>query len=254
MQITLNRPQSAGRALTAAAVALMLGFGAGSASAQAALEEEEEETQPPPSTETPGLYAPIETHVGLGLRLRNVRLPKSMLEAFVERANGGASNFGIGLELTRRKGQFEFQFGLEYEKIFIEPGIWIDKGDMIPQDEADYVEFEDFGWFTLEASFMYHTEIVPQFSIRYGGGAGLGIIMGDVVRTDQICTSADTDSCNEKPGAENNKTPYENIPPVFLVVNAIVGVQIRPTQELFINIEGGLRTLPFFGTTIGYYF
>ena len=26
------------------------------------------------------------------------------------------------------------------------------------------------------------------------------------------------------------------------------------TGEIFINIEGGLRTIPFFGTTAGYYF
>jgi hypothetical protein len=31
-------------------------------------------------------------------------------------------------------------------------------------------------------------------------------------------------------------------------------VQIRPIDKLFINIEGGLRTMPFFGMTAGYYF
>ena len=240
------------RALLTAAVVLGLGLDARGAAAQVALEEEEESSPPPTAPEA--AYAPIKTNIGLGLRLRNVRVPKGLLEAFVERAAGGSSNFGIGLELSRRKGNFEFQFGLEYEKIFIEPGIWIDKGDSIPQDEADFVEFEDFGWVTAEATFLYHTEIVPQFAIRYGGGAGIGVFMGDVVRTDYVCTSSDPDSCNEKPGAENMKTPYENIPPVFLVVNAIVGVQIRPTEAIFINIEGGLRTLPFFGTTAGYYF
>ncbi len=40
----------------------------------------------------------------------------------------------------------------------------------------------------------------------------------------------------------------------YRVVNAIVGLQIKPTDEIFINIEGGLRTIPFFGTTAGYYF
>jgi hypothetical protein len=250
-----------GRSLVAAAVtvglglAFSLGLGGGvrEASAQVALEEEEESTPPPPPTaEQLGLVEP--THIGLGLRLRNVRVPKSLLEAFVERASGGSSNFGIGLEVSRRKSNFEFQFGLEYEKIFIEPGHWIDKGDSIPQDEADFVEFEDFGWVTIEATFLYHTEITKQFALRYGGGAGLGIFFGDVVRTDEVCTNSSVESCHEKPGAENVKEPYENIPPVFLVVNAIFGVQIRPTNELFINIEGGLRTMPFFGTTLGYYF
>ncbi len=247
------------RTLTAAAVAATLtlglgglGLGVHSAAAQVALDEEGGEPPPPPpdAAMTP---AP-KTQIGLGVRLRNVRIPQSLVEAFVERSSGGSSNFGFGLELSRRKGPFEVQFGLEYEKIFIKPGLWIDKGDTIPADEADYVEFEDFGWVTAEVSFMYHTPIIPQLAIRYGGGAGVGVFFGDVVRTDYVCTSSSVDSCNEKAGAENIKTPYDSIPPVFLVVNAVFGVQIRPTNEIFINLEGGLRTLPFFGGTFGYYF
>ena len=55
------------------------------------------------------------------------------------------------------------------------------------------------------------------------------------------------------PPAENDHTPYD-LPPVMLVINAIVGVQIRPTDEIFINVEGGIRTMPFVGMTAGYYF
>src|SRR5689334_1153227 len=120
------RPQPAaptGRTLAVAAALLTLGLGARSAAAQAALEEgQEEESQPPPAPANP-TYEP-KAQIGVGLRLRNVRIPKSLLEAFVERAAGGSSNFGIGLELERRKGNFEFQFGLEYEKIFIDKGVW----------------------------------------------------------------------------------------------------------------------------------
>ena len=38
---------------------------------------------------------------------------------------------------------------------------------------------------------------------------------------------------------------------MFPVVNAIVGLQIRPVEHLFINVEGGIRTLPFLGISIG---
>lgn len=249
----LGRPLARPLIAAAVAVALVPAIGMGRASAQAALEEEEGAPPPPPPPDAIAAGTP-KTQIGVGLRLRNVRLPRGMIEAFVERSSGGSSNFGIGLEISRRKGPFEFQFGLEYEKIFIDPGVWIDKGDSIPADEPDFVEFEDFGWVTAEATFMYHTPIIPQLALRYGGGAGIGILFGDVVRTDYVCSGTSVDSCGEKPGAENVKTPYENIPPVFLVVNAIIGLQIKPTNEIFINIEGGLRTLPFFGMTAGYYF
>lgn len=246
------------RTLTATAVAvtlgtLGLGLGAHRAAAQVALEEEGGEPPPPPPPDA-ALVAPPKTQFGVGVRVRNVRIPRSLIEAFVERSSGGSSNLGLGLELSRRKGPFEVQFGLEYEKIFIEPGIWIDKGDKIPADEPDYVRFNNFGWVTAEVSFMYHTPIIPQLSVRYGGGAGVGVFFGDVRRTDYVCDTSSIDSCDEKLGAENMDTPYDTIPPVFLVVNAVFGVQIKPTDEIFINLEGGLRTLPFFGGTFGYYF
>lgn len=242
--------QLACRTLTAAALALAVPalLGAADARAQAALDDDG--ASPTPVTaET----QPAKTQIGLGVRLRNVRIPQSLLEVFVERVPAGSSNVGIGIELSRRKGQFEVQFGAEYEKISIENGIWIDKGDSIPEDEPDYVEFDGFSWVTAELSFMYHTPIVPQFAVRYGGGAGIGVFMGDIIRTDYRCTSQSLDSCNESPDAENIKTPYD-LPPVMIVINAIVGVQIRPTDEIFINVEGGIRSMPFFGMTAGYYF
>ena len=47
-------------------------------------------------------------------------------------------------------------------------------------------------------------------------------------------------------GPRPRRSKY-NLPPVFPVVNAIIGVQIKPTDKIVINIEGGIRTLPFFG-------
>lgn len=226
-------------------------IGAGSAAAQAALDDED--SSPPPVPGDPSVEDPDATMIGAGLRFRSVHVPQGLIELFVERAAGGSSELGFGLEVARRKGDFEVQFGLQYDKIHIDSGLWIDKGDMLPQDEPDFVEFEGFGWITAEVTFLNHTEITKQFAIRYGGGAGIGIIRGEVRRTDYRCQSADLETCSESPAAENIREPYD-IPPVMLVVNAIIGVQIRPIDKVFINVEGGLRTLPFFGATAGYYF
>lgn len=238
------------RFVTLAAATVALCAGVAGAHAQAALDDDDSSSPTPSSVSVP---VGDKTSIGVGLRLRNVRVPQGLIEVFVQRAPGGASNVGFGLEVSRRKGQFEVQLGLEYEKISIDKGIWVENGDNIPTDEPDYVEFDNFGWVTAELSFLYHTPIIPQLSVRYGGGAGIGVITGDVLRTDYRCATASLDSCTESPTATNIKAPYD-LPPVMLVVNAIVGVQIRPTEEIFINVEGGLRTIPFFGTTAGYYF
>lgn len=239
------------RTVTIAATLLAVCAGAASAQAQAALDDDDSSTPTPTATAAPATAE--KSTIGLGFRLRNVRVPQGLIEIFVKQAPAGASNVGFGLEVARRKGQFEVQLGLEYEKISIDKGIWIENGDTIPADEVDYVEFDNFGWVTAELSFLYHTEIIPQLSVRYGGGAGIGVLTGDILRTDYRCATAAQDTCAESPTAVNRATPYD-LPPVMLVVNAIVGVQIKPTDEIFINIEGGLRTIPFFGTTAGYYF
>jgi len=237
--------------ITAATAALALGVASQRAEAQAALDDDDSASEASPSTAALALGP--KTNIGLGIRLRSVRIPKGMLEWFIESVPGGVSNVGLGAELSRRKGDFEVQFGLEYEHLTVTPGIWVEKDKPLPGASADSVRDDGFGWVTAELSFMYHTPIVPQLAVRYGGGAGIGILMGDVRRTDQVCPTSSTDSCNTDAAGENQDTPYD-LPPVMLVVNAIIGVQIRPTNEIFINVEGGLRTVPFFGMTGGYYF
>lgn len=239
------------RIITAATLALCVGF-ASEAAAQAALDDDDTSDDSAPAA-TSSLVEGPKTNIGVGLRLRNVRIPAGMLEWFIESVPGGVSNYGFGAELARRKGDFEVQFGVEYEKLTVTKGYWVEKDKPLPGATADFVRDDGFGWVTAELTFMYHTPIIPQLAVRYGGGAGIGILMGEVRRTDQICNTSSTESCMDDPNAVNNDSPYD-LPPVMLVINAIVGVQVRPTNEIFINIEGGLRTVPFFGMTAGYYF
>ena len=73
---------------------------------------------------------------------------------------GGVSNVGFGAELSRRKGDFEVQFGLEYEKLTVTPGPWVEKDKPIMGGSVDHVRDDGFGWVTAELSFMYHTPII----------------------------------------------------------------------------------------------
>lgn len=212
-----------------------------------------------------------EVDFGIGVRLRSVWLPKSILELFVARTAGGAQNYGVGVDLTRRRGTTELQLGFEYEHINIGQGIYINKGDDVAAgDEADYVLGPDasrrqFGWFTIEFTFLNHAEITKTISVRYGGGIGLGILSGEIDHYNILCTNA-TNTAPE-PGCvpprfggtgaytEGTETLVAyGLPPVFPVVNAILGLEIKPTDKLTINIEGGIRTLPFVGVSSSVFF
>ena len=227
-----------------------------------------------PSTDTT-LVPPPEKgpEYGIGFRVRNVRIPKAELELFVERAGDtGASNVGLGVDLTRRRGNLELQLGVEFERITPGEGVWIEGGkDVASGDEADYVldpkdSGKKLGWVTFEFTFLNHAPITKNLAIRYGGGLGLGVVLGELDHYNIVCADGATNEAPE-PGCvpdrfggtgaftEGTETLVKyKLPPVFPVVNAILGLQIRPIEKMTINIEGGIRTFLFFGVSSSYFF
>jgi hypothetical protein len=216
---------------------------------------------------------PGETPVefGVGVRLRSVWVPKSILQYFLERAAGGAQNYGVGVDLTRRRGTTELQLGFEYEHVNVGQGVWINKGDNVAVgDEADYIlspknSGHQFGWFTIEFTFLNHAEITKTVAVRYGAGIGVGILRGELDHYNIVCMNA-TNTMPEPgcvPPKFNGQGMYSegtetkvayDLPPVFPVVNAILGLEIKPTNHMTINLEGGIRTLPFAGISTSVFF
>ncbi|HWN71080.1 MAG TPA: hypothetical protein VNM90_25730 [Haliangium sp.] len=193
--------------------------------------------------------------IGLGVRMRYVHVPSQAIELFVERSGGSGSHPGFGVEFIREKGDMAFTVGLEYESIAPRDGVYIDKGDTIPEDPVDYVEFEDFTWVTLDFSFIGQQRLGTDFlALRYGAGLGIGYIMGDMLRTDYLCSNDQVESCSKDPAAVDDQAPEEDIPPVFPVLNVLVGLQLRPFDNVAINIDGGIRTVPFVGTSVSLLF
>jgi hypothetical protein len=189
--------------------------------------------------------------IGLGVRMRYVHIPSKAIELFVEKSAGSDSHPGFGVEFVREKGDMAFTVGLEYEEIAPRSGVYIEKGDTIPTDPVDYVEFDKFTWVTLDFSFIGQQKLGTDYlALRYGAGLGVGYIMGKMLRTDYLCSSDDVASCSQDPAAVDVKAPDEDVPPVFPVVNVLLGLQIRPFDNVAINIEGGIRTAPFAGTSV----
>jgi hypothetical protein len=245
-----------------------LTFMTGTAWAQAALDESGKPQSTLDPKVAPNTLTADQPEYGVDLRLRHVMIPTGMLELFVDRAAGGASNNGIGVDLVRRRGNVELQLGFEFEHVQPGSGVWINKGDNVAGgDEADYILSSkmagtSLGWFTVEFTFLNHAKITDKVWFRYGGGAGIGFVTGELQKYDVICNGATND--NPEPGckpsviggtgtdADGVPAKYD-LPPVFPVVNAIIGVQIRPTKKSVVNIEGGIRTMPFIGVSAGYF-
>jgi hypothetical protein len=195
---------------------------------------------------------------GVGLRLRGVFEPSFMMNLFVEdQTSGGMFHPGFGLELNRRKGEFELVLGFEYENLSPDDGFWREKGDdgTSPGQTPDFIEFDGLSWFTTDLTFMFHSPINDKVAFRYGAGFGLGIVFGDALQNDTNCTGTDFENdCTLDMSAGAQKNDPADIPPVFPVVNLLVGAQFRPSRAVSINIETGLRTIFFFGVSGTYYF
>lgn len=195
---------------------------------------------------------------GVGLRLRYVVIPKFLLEQFWEEVSTGPANPGFGVDVIRRRGDFEFSFGLEWESLAGDDGFWLEKGDDAVSNgqTPDFVEFDGFSWLTLDASFVFHKPLHEMFALRYGGGFGLGFIFGEVKQTDSLCTGRninDPGVCMINQGGEQINDPAD-IPPVFPVINLVLGGQFRPIPKLAINFEVGLRTAFYTGVGAQYMF
>lgn len=237
----------------------------------------DEEGKPVPTTDPAAAPTSLDTapklEYGVGIRLRQVFVPGWMLGLFVDEHTGGISNTGFGVDLMRRRGNLELQLGFEFEHVQPTEGVWINSGDNVAAgDQADYIvgpdrAGKDLGWFTLEFTFLNHAPITEKVAIRYGGGAGIGFITGGLQKYDVACNGATNEnpepgcvptgvtspSGNQGTGAGGVPNDYD-LPPVFPVVNAIIGVQIRPVPKAVINIETGIRTIPFIGLSGGYFF
>ena len=231
-----------------------------------------------PAAPASGVAADDEIHYGVDIRLRSMHVPTGLLQLFVTRAADGASNFGYGIDVIRRKGDLELAIGLEHEQVTVGTGVWINSGDNVPGDDPDYVvtnssaQDSGLGWTTIDFTFITHHEFNKYIALRYGAGAGIGIINGALDHYNVRCAGTATNA-NPEPGCTpmplggqaqvtdpsgniiGTNTQYKySIPPVFPVIDVVLGVQLHPIDKMIVDLEVGLHTLPYFGANIGYMF
>src|SRR5262249_2027665 len=80
---------------------------------------------------------PADVHSGGGARLRWASVPAWLLDAFTKR-NVPLSSWGTGIELFRRKGNFDFVLSFNYQNMSPSDGNWLGTGHMAAID-TDYV-------------------------------------------------------------------------------------------------------------------
>ena len=189
-------------------------------------------------------------HYGLGLRGRWATVPSWLLGIFLKEKQS-LSSYAVGLEGFRRSGSFDLVLGVGWQALSPPDGNWLGKGKN-PMEDTDYVQFRGLGAVSIDIAFISRTELNPYVFLHYGGGIGLGIITGKMLRTSDgsdgcktapgdvtkchpiICTQGpctEATLANSEGQSDGPQSPSRfqdhNVPPVYPIVNLITGLDFK---------------------------
>lgn len=129
---------------------------------------------------------------GIALRGAALFIPDFVLTGIFFDEADGVTQAGFGLAYVLRTSKtFEFAFGVGYHFLqFMEgrdssgapiPHVFLNKGDQSYQREFI---FNSLSYLAIDVRFLKLFDVHRRFKILFGGGIGLGILFGNLVRTD----------------------------------------------------------------------
>jgi hypothetical protein len=236
-----------------------------------ALTEEQVGVEEPVDSTDPS-EDPIESYHFLGAFYNHIFIPDFIVSLFVESDPDpfGGSNPFVGLEYTYRKDSFDIVVRLAYMGAYGE-GFIRANGD--PFEDTEHIDV-NLNLVMASATFLWSTNFDEQgiFAFQYGIGVGLGVVFGDLTRTEAY---RDASSGNEWApcAAVGNPNPtfcdgpsvgdgengghynvearfwaeggsIPNIFPWFALPH--LAIRIKPIHQLMMRVEGGWSVYGFF--------
>jgi len=124
---------------------------------------------------------PLRRYYFLGVRFRDIVVPQFLLEIFA--AGGSTGNVWlIGPELSLRKDSIEIDISLAYADYAFGPAIFRSKNDGPIANEMVESDLK-VGYLTFDLLYDIPIDKSGTFSFLIGGGVGIGIVAGDLRRT-----------------------------------------------------------------------
>lgn len=159
---------------------------------------------------------PLKTYYFVGARIRDVVVPKFILNAFADGA-ATVNVFTFGPEFTSRKNKVEYDIGLSYADYSMKPFLFKGKNDN--SDAWEMVSSDmKVVYATIDLLYQVWGDPSGRFAFMIGGGLGLGGVFGNLYRT-QVYSAANPidpsdvgqwDLCRS---AETNPMTYMHINP-----------------------------------------
>jgi hypothetical protein len=228
-------------------------------------------------------YEYKEPQFALGARVRGIWMTPTMLSPFLT-ASTNLQNASLGIEFIYRTRKYDVVTSLDFSFISPDDGNYLSSGHD-PAVDTHYVQFRDLDFLSADVSILGHNWLTHWLEIRYGGGVGLGLVLGDVLLTNNSadCTLANvgdvrlchplgvdltapdkeaqlkaTESPPGQPSGDTAQSPHRHVsadkPPVMAVVNLVVGFNFRLHRHFSAQVEVGFRDAIFFGAGAHYWF
>jgi hypothetical protein len=189
--------------------------------------------------------------------------PQALLRAFTLAAkekNFHVHSWAAGLQfVVRWLKKADVTVRLMFQSYGLKDGNWLGSGH--DWDEMDYTEFHTMNFLFMDVSGTGYTKLAKQFYLAYGGGVGLGWVMGKVYTsssyTNGIAGSAcsrsnysDPSQCHpvgvtcSKGGCKQSdltsQHEKEAVPPAMAALNLHLGLRYDFFRHLSMKFETGL--------------
>jgi hypothetical protein len=226
----------------------------------------------------------VDHKYALGARLRYIFVTQAMMSPFLT-ASTDMNSVSTALEFSYRRPTFDVVTSLDFSWLALNDGNYLASGHP-PDLDTHYVQFRNLSFLSIDVSILGHNWLTKWLEIRYGAGLGLGVVMGDVLLTNNgtQCTLAnvhDTSQCHPvsptqgpiipgTPGFEDKLKATEapkatdtaqdphrgpgDKPPVMAVVNIMIGLRFKVHQHVLLGWDLGFRNAIFTGVGVHYLF
>src|SRR6185436_14913802 len=128
----------------------------------------------------------------IGWRFRYLFVPNTFFQPYLQ-ASTQMNSVSTGMEFIYRKDTYDVVTSLDFSYLNVDDGNWL-ANNHDPSLDSHYVQFRSLSFLSADVSIIgHHTWAeAPWFELRYGAGVGLGVVLGDVVLTNNstACTAA----------------------------------------------------------------
>jgi hypothetical protein len=216
--------------------------------------------------DTPDLPVKREVRFETNFRARYLSVPNSILDIwFFDNDDDGSNPFArpkvkayvVGAEFVAKKNPSNWIFYFEYLGNLIDEGYWDDVEQPPAHDDGDWIRPDGFGAIIVGANYGHEIYALPWWSFIFGGGVGIGGILGDLT-----AWSPGSSPGNEEEGCLSESPAYyrkdhcpadgtKRIPKVIPMLDISASTRIHFGDQANLRFDVGLHNMLYMGTAFG---